>query len=38
VDDSNITVAGDGIHVAGNPRTDLLEAATAALRWFDLFD
>ena len=38
MDDPRITVAGDGIHVAGNPRTELLEAATAALRWFDLFD
>jgi hypothetical protein len=38
VDDPRITVAGDGIHVAGNPRTELLEAAEAALRWLDLFD
>ncbi len=38
MDDSRIRVAGDGIHVAGNPRTELLEAAEAALRWFDLFD
>ena len=38
MDDPRITVAGDGIHVAGDPRTELLEAATAALRWFDLFD
>jgi hypothetical protein len=38
VDDVRIPVARDGIHAAGNPRTELLEAATTALRWFDLFD
>ena len=38
MDDPRITVAGDGIHVAGNPWTGLLEAAEAALEWFDLFD
>ncbi len=38
MDDVRIPVAGDGIHAAGNARTELLEAATAALRWFDLFD
>ena len=38
MDDPRITVAGDGIHVAGNPWTELLEVAEAALAWFDRFD
>jgi len=32
------TLAGDPFAATGNPRTELLEAAEAALRWFDRFD
>ncbi len=38
MDDPRITVAGDGIHVGGNPWTELLEVAEVALAWFDRFD
>ena len=40
MDDARITVTGAGNHAAtkAKARTELLEAATAALRWFDLFD
>ena len=40
MDDARITLTGAGTHAAtrAEARTELLEAATAALRWFDLFD
>ncbi len=33
MDDARITVAGDGDHMADDPRDELLEAAEAALAW-----
>lgn len=38
--DVRITAAGDGIYAAGRRKAqvELLEAATAALAWLDLFD
>jgi len=32
------TLGGDPFAATGNPRTELLEAAEAALAWFDRFD